>query len=288
MTDGTAQPEERGAVSPINNLVVVSDLHIGCQLGLLNPEGALLDNGGHYAPSEFQKRVWLWWREFWDVFVPDATKGEPFCVVVNGDALDGPGVRGATHQWSHNLTDQGRAALHILRPLVDRCNGMFYFVRGTEAHGGKSEQDSERLAAELGSIPNKTGLFARYDLWKMVGPSLVHLTHHVAATGSMQFESTAVHRELVDTFTEAGRWGQRPPDVVVRSHRHRHVETVIPIANGRAFATTTPGWQGKTPFVWRGSGRLSEPQFGGLVIRHAHGETFVRPWVQSLERGKPE
>ena len=272
----------------INNLVVVSDLHIGCQLGLISPEGALLDNGGHYAPSEFQKRVWEWWTEFWDDFVPSATKKEPFAVIVNGDAVDGRGIRGATHQWSHNLTDQGRAAHAIIGPLVKRCKGQFYFIRGTEAHTGPSGAEEERLAAELGAIPNKQGLYARYDLWKTCGPSLVHFTHHVAATGSMQFESTAVHRELVDTFTEAGRWGLRPPDVVVRSHRHRHVETVIPTANGRAFATTTPGWQGKTPFVWRGSGRLSEPQFGGLVIRHAHGETFVRPWVKSLEREKPE
>jgi hypothetical protein len=286
--DGTAPAAAPGAASPISNLVVVSDLHVGCQLGLMHPLGAMLDNGGNYSPSEFQIKVWSWWREFWDEFVPKATKGEPYGVVVNGDILDGPGVRGATHQWSHNLTDQARAAFQILKPIVDACEGRFYVIRGTEAHVGKSAQEEERLASELGAIPNRQGLFSRYELWKWVGPSLVHLAHHISATGSMQFESTAPHRELVDSFTEAGRWGRRPPDVIIRSHRHRHVETVIPTSRGRAFSTTTPGWQGKTPFVWRGSGRLSEPQFGGVLVRHAHSETFVLPWVQSLEREEPE
>ena len=34
--------------------------------------------------------------------------------------------------------------------------------------------------------------------------------------------------------------------------------------------------------------RLSEPQIGGVVIRFHKDELFVRPWVQSLEREKPE
>jgi hypothetical protein len=247
----------------------------------------LLDGGGEYRPSQFQRRVHRWWIEFWNDFVPEATKGEPYSVVLNGDALDGV-HHNATTQFSHNLTDQARAAHAILAPIVARCEGRFYFIRGTEVHAGRSQQDEERLAAELNALPDRIGLHARFDLWKMVGPALVHCTHHVASTGSMQFESTAVHRELVDTFTEAGRWGLRPPDVVVRSHRHRHIETVIPTTAGRAFSVTTPGWQGKTPHVWHGSGRLTEPQFGGIVVRHAHGETFVRPWVKSLEREQPE
>lgn len=275
-------------MAEINNLVVVSDLHVGCQLGLMHPDGHMLDGGGGVMPSSLQRKVWEWWQEFWSEFVPAATKGEPFAVCVNGDATDGPGVKASTHQWTHNLTDQNRAAVKILTPVVARCEGRYYHIRGTEAHGGKSLENEERLAAELGAIPTEDGLHARWDLWKLVGPRLVHLLHHVAATGSAHFESTAVHRELVDEFTEAGRWGERPPDAIVRSHRHRHIETIIPVEHGRAYAVTTPGWQGKTPHVWRGHGRLSEPQFGGIVIRWAHDELFVRPWVKSLKRSRPE
>jgi hypothetical protein len=76
---------------------------------------------------------------------------------------------------------------------------------------------------------------------------------------------------------------------VVRSHRHRYIETVIPTANGRAFACVTPSWQLRTPFSYKIPGaRLSEPQIGGLVIRFHKDELFVRPFVKSLERGRTE
>lgn len=272
----------------INNLVVVSDLHVGCQMGLCPPSGARLDDGGHYKPSPLQRKVWSWWEQFWGEFVPSATKGEPYAVVINGDILDGV-HHNSTTQWSHNLNDQALLARNILAPVVADCQGRFYVVRGTEAHVGKSAQEEERLARELGAIANANGQFARYELWKMVGDRLVHCLHHVGTTGSQAYEATAVHKELVESITEAGRWKRRFPDVVVRSHRHRYIETVIPTADGRAFACVTPAWQLKTGYVFKvAGGRLSEPQVGGLVIRLAHGELFVRPWVKSLEREKPE
>lgn len=273
----------------VNNLVVVSDLHVGCQLALIRPEGARLDNDGQYRPSRLQKKLWAWWEEFWGAFVPLATKGEPYAVVINGDVLDGV-HHNSTTQWSLNLTDQAVMARAILAPVVAGCEGRFYMIRGTEAHVGKSAQEEERLARELGAVASRDGQFARYELWKLIGEGrLVHLLHHVGTTGSQAYEATAVHKELVESITEAGRWERRFPDVIVRSHRHRYIETVIPTARGRAFACVTPAWQLKTPFAWRIPGaRLSEPQVGGVVVRYHKEELFVRPWVQSLERGNPE
>lgn len=272
----------------VANLVVVSDLHIGCQVGLCHPDGATLDGGGRYAPSAVQRKVWDWWETFWGEFVPEATKGEPYAVVINGDALDGV-HHGSTTQWSHNLTDQAIMARSILAPIVATCDGRFYLVRGTEAHVGKSAQEEERLARELGAIANADGIHARWQLWKMVGPRLIHCLHHIGSTGSQAYEATAAHKELVESITEAGRWNRRYPDCIVRSHRHRHIETVIPTSNGRAYAVVTPAWQLKTPFTWKIPGaRLSEPQIGGVVIRYAHDELFVRPWVKTLDREEPE
>lgn len=259
-------------------------------MGLLDPKGGRMDGGGIYKPSPLQRKVWKWWREFWGEFVPLATKGEKYSVAVNGDIVDGV-HHGSTTQWSWNLTDQGAVAKRILEPVVKSCGGRFYVIRGTEAHVGKSAQEEERLACELGAIPNKQGHHARHELWKLIGtpPRLIHLLHHLGTTGSQAYEATAAHKELVESITEAGRWNRRFPDVVVRSHRHRYIETVIPTANGRAFACVTPAWQLKTGYVFRvAGGRLSEPQVGGVVIRFHKNELFVRPWVQSLEREKPE
>lgn len=276
----------------LNNLVVVSDIHAGCRLALCPPEGIPLDDGGKYKPSAFQKKLWAYWRSFWDEFVPEATRGEKFGVVINGDAVDGVHHRSTT-QISQNLEDQAECAYRILSPLVEICDGWFWLIRGTEAHVGPSATNEENLAKRLGAIPNAEGQFSRYELWKAVGPNLVHLLHHIGSTGSQAYEATAVQKEMVESFAESARWNRQPPDVIVRSHRHRHIETTIATGKanetGRAIAVVTPAWQGKTPFSWKIPGaRLSTPQFGGIVVRYAHGELFVRSKVWTVERSPVE
>lgn len=273
----------------LNNLVVVSDLHAGCKLGLCPPEGAKLDDGGTYMPSPLQIKLYEMWREFWDVFVPDATRGEAYGVVVNGDAIEGTHHR-ATTPISHNMGDQCRIAQALLEPIAEQCSGRFYMVRGTEAHVGVSAQSEEGLGVALGAVPNTDGQYVRWDLWKRIGyDKLIHCLHHIGATGSQAYEATAVHKELIEEFAEAARWGQRPPDVIVRSHRHRHFEETIYGATGSKHAVVTPCWQAKTPFVWKIPGaRLSLPQFGGVVTRWAHGELFIRSYVRTVARSTIE
>lgn len=269
---------------PITNVVVVSDIHAGCQLALCPPEGVTLDEGGTYLQSPFQRKMWKMWREFWDKSVPAYTHGEPYAVVFNGDAIDGV-HHNSTTQVSHNMTDQVRIARQILRPVVDACEGRYYHIRGTEAHVGKSAQYEETLAEQLGAIPDGHQ-HARNELWLELGGGLIHFLHHIGSTGSLAYETTALMKELSEAFTEAGRWGRRPPDMIVRSHRHRYSEISVPTLNGKARVVVTPAWQGKTPFVWKIPGaRQTTPMFGGLVIRWAE-ETqtlFLREKVWTIE-----
>lgn len=286
----SAAPARQAAATwaVVNNLVVVSDLHIGCQLAICPPDGARLDNGGVYRPSPMQHKLYAWWSEFWLDFVPDATKHEPYAVCVNGDALDGR-HHDTTTQWSHNLADQALAADALLRPIAASCPGRFYMVRGTEAHVGQAGEEEERLARVLGAVPNAAGQAARYELWKLVGPKLVHCLHHIGGTGSQFYESTALHKEVIESIVEAGRSENRYPDVIVRSHRHRYLKEAVPVKNGEAIGVCTPGWQLKTGYAWKlASARLSQPQIGGVVVRFAHGELFIRRYVKFLEREDPE
>jgi len=274
----------------VRNIVVISDLHCGCRLGLMPPQPRRVDDGGHYKPSEFQRKVWRWWREFWR-WVEVTTHGEPYDLVLNGDAMDGTHHNSVT-QVSHNLSDQMRIAKAVLQPRV-ACARNYYHIRGTEAHSGKSAQKEEELAESLGAVPNGYEQYARWELWKLLGVRneiLIHFAHHIGTTGSQAYESTAVLKELVDAYVEAGRWKKRPPDCIVRSHRHRSIQVQVPTANALGVSVVTPGWQGKTPFVWRiPGGRQSEPQFGGVLIREApDGVWYVTPWVRSLDRTKPE
>ena len=277
---------------PTRSLIVISDTHAGCRMALHAPEPTRLDGGGQYVPSDFQKKMWAWWREFWDEWVPSVTRREPYDIVHNGDAIEGVHHH-ATTQISHNLEDQQRIAEAVLRREVDRCHkrgGTYYHIRGTEAHVGQSGEYEERLARSLGAKPNKEGQHARFDLWKRVGDKcLVNLLHHIGTTGSAAHEASAVNAELAATFNEAGRWRREPPDYVVRSHRHRFIAVDIPSANGYAAAIVTPAWQGKTPFTWKVPGaRISEPQIGGIMIREGDEEHYYRRFVKSFERSAEE
>ena len=268
----------------INNLVVVSDLHCGCQLGLCPSQGVELDGGGRYRPSPLQQIVWDWWEEFWGVWVPKACHDEPFAVLVLGDTLDGVHHR-ATTQISHDLGDQGEIAYRVLAPIASKCEGRLYMIRGTEAHVGPSGVEEERLAKRLEAIADESGHHARWDVWMRLGQGLVHATHHIGTTGSQAYESTAVMRELAEAYTEAGRWKQRPPDVLIRGHRHRHIEVRVPTALGYGIAFTCPAWQLKTPYTYRLSGaRQAMPQIGGSVVRQGDSDLYTRHWVRSPSR----
>jgi hypothetical protein len=263
-------------------------------MGLCPPDSMPLDGGGTYQASDFQRHMWTLWREFWDVWVPDVTKGESFDLVHNGDAIDGVHHRSTT-QISHNLEDQQRIAEACMTPVIKQCKdsgGVYYHIRGTEAHVGQTGEYEERLARTLGAKPNDHQQYARFDLWKRVGDSkgpLVHLLHHVGTTSSAAHEASAVNAEFTATYVEAARWGREAPDFLVRSHRHRSIAVDMNSAKGYAAAVVTPAWQGKTPFVWKIPGaRISEPQIGGIMIRQGDEEFYYRRWVKTFDRSPEE
>jgi hypothetical protein len=273
----------------IRNLIIFSDTHIGCRHGLMAPEGATLDEGGKAMPSRIQLKMWAFWRQFWDEWVPRVTHGEPFAVVHNGDAIDGV-HHGSTTQWSQSLADQRNHAEHILKPVVDACDGRYYHIRGTEAHVGKSATEEEQLAKSLGAIPNEDGQYARWEMWKdIAGKGLIHFSHHIGTTSSAAHETSALNAEIASCFNEAGRWGHAPPAIVVRSHRHRCSEVRLPAAWGYATVFVTPAWQLKTPFVYRiPGGRNSTPQIGGSLIRFGGEELHTRHFVVDIGRSAVE
>jgi hypothetical protein len=275
----------------VDNLVVVSDTHSGCGLALLRPEGFVTDEGNAVLPSPLQRKLWDFWETFWGEFVPEATRGEPFAVVHNGDALDGV-HHNSVYQLTHNLERQQEIAEQLLKPVVALADGRYYHVRGTEAHVGNSAVDEEDLAKILGAKPNAQGQFARYDIWKRVGGPdgpLVHALHHIGTTASAAHESSAVNAELAASYVQAGRWRNEPPDYIVRSHRHRSIAVELDSAKGYAAGIVTPAWQGKTPFAWKIPGaRISEPQIGGILIRLGDEEHYHRRWVKTFGRSAEE
>lgn len=265
----------------IKNIIVISDTHIGCQYGLCPPR-VKLDGGGSYTYSKFQKAIWERWKLWWNKYVPLYTRNEPYVIVHVGDAIDGV-HHNSTTQISHNITDQIRTAYKILKPHIEKAN-KYYHIRGTEAHVGKSAEHEEELAKMLGAEQDEYGNYARWELWLEMNKRLIHFSHHIGGTSSSSYESTSVYKELVESFVQAGRFGDRPPDMIVRGHRHRQFEVKV----GTRYVIVVPGWQLKTPYVYRlASGRASPPQIGGYVLRSGDEDPlYARSKVWHIPRSK--
>lgn len=278
----------------LRTCLVVSDTHFGCRFGLCPPEGAVLfdaetgEAGGAYRPSRMQRVVWNWWEEFWNEWVPSQLDGEPFDLVHNGDVIDGV-HHGSTTQISQNIDDQRQLAVKVMAPRVKLAR-RFFAIRGTPAHVGQSSIEEETVARELGAEKNRDGRHSRHELWLKMGDHLVHFLHHVGTTSSSAHESSAVNAELSAEFYEAARWGEQPPSVIIRSHRHRAIEIRIPTAKGYATAAVTPCFQLKTPFSYKIAGaRLSPPQIGGMIIKlDSKNRIYTNIYCKHLERDEPE
>lgn len=268
----------------IRNVVVISDTHCGCQFGLCIPGKFKLDGGGVYMPSKNQKKVYKWWREFWNEWIPEVTKNQPFILVHNGDAIDGR-HHNSTTQISQNIADQVNLAYELLAPVVKK-SAQYYHIRGTEAHIGQSGEFEEILAQQLGAIPNEDGNYARWELWLKLNHALIHFAHHIGTTGRTHYETSAVMAELAEMYAEAGRWKEHSPDVVVRSHRHRNIEIRVPSALGYNISMVTAGWQLRTPFTYKiAGGRIATPQLGGSIIRTGNfDEIYARHYTKNIGR----
>jgi len=270
----------------IKNIILISDIHAGDQFGLC-PEKVSLDGGGHYTASIYQNEMLGCWNYIWNDWIPMVTKGEDFALVNNGDSLEGI-HHNASHPISQNIADQFRVALDLLSPVVKKA-ALYYHIRGTGAHSGESGRYEEMLARELKAVPDGDN-YSRFELrLKFKGTTgNIHFTHHVGVTSSGNYESTGVYKEMVEAFVDAGRWGDIPPSVVCRSHRHRQFETRIATRHGYGISLVTPGWQLKTPYTFRlPLSRASWPQIGAYLIRRGdEDEIYTRFKVWNLRQSR--
>jgi hypothetical protein len=241
--------------------------------------------------------MWECWETFWHDWVTHIVRGQPFAVVMNGDVIEGV-HHGAVSQWTQNVSLQAECATAILAPIVERVGPEhFFLVRGTEAHAGSSASAEESMGRELGLPKRLEGQRSLWELKLKLGEYVVHFMHHIGTSGSTSYESTAPMAEYASAMTEAARWRARPPDALVRSHRHRSIKITIPAEVGDdsrradAFVVITPGWQGKTPLAWRIAGaRQSKPQIGGVAIIAGDEELYSRHkvWTADVRSGIDE
>ena len=262
-------------------IIVVSDLHIGSHSGLCPESGYLLDNGATQSQSILQAYVWNCWGHFWKEFVPSVTKKcKDVIVVINGDVIDGNHHQAV--DLVPNLVTQEREAVKVLTPIAKKYRT--FMVRGTEAHGGKADQNTESVARQIGAEPDEVGNNSVWQLWLDVNGVIFQFAHHISTTSSAAYETSAPMRELVSGLVESAQWDQRLPDVCVRSHRHRYIPVSIPRSGDRDIQLiVTPAWQLRTPFIER-IDRMRLPHIGGVVFLVEDGLCQIRKKIYEMPK----
>lgn len=256
-------------------LLITSDWHVGSSVGLCPRNGLVCDDGIVVPPSKFQQGLIKAMDDMVD-YACGFNGVESRSLIVNGDMVDGF-HHNTVAITTNNIDRQEAGALSILQEIGDRFDRV-YVNRGTEAHVQQSAQSEERIARSVGAVIDEMGNHSSWQLWLNVDGCVFNIAHHISSTSSAAYESSAPMRELTAAMVEAGQWGQRVPDVVIRSHRHRYVQVRIPSKTGEIVIAVTPGFQLKTPFTEK-IDRMRMPHIGGLICIVEDGICQIIPRI---------
>lgn len=263
-------------------MIWISDTHAGSDVALFN--GYDLDSGQRVEPSPLQKKLWAYWEAFWE-WAYMHVDGDPFYLCHLGDPMDGRHHK-TTALITGNLETQRSIAYDIISPHRNRA-AKYFQIRGTEAHGGPSDEDEESLAKAL-AAEKINGVHSHWELWMNWSEwkYLVNLSHHLGHTSSSAYESSSLMREMIAAFSESAQWGWRAPGVVGRGHTHRylHIEGPGELDMDGWHGIKLPGWQCKTGYVYKND-RLRGPQFGGIFLKATNHGIEIHKWVKTIKQG---
>lgn len=261
-------------------IAVVSDIHAGSTVALCPPK-IELDDGGSYEASRPQ--VWLWghWLKFWERV--QKVRDDHHATLIagfNGDLTEGY-HHGTTQILSANPTAQAAVVDAIMHVPMALAPDKMFLVRGTEAHVGKSAAYEERAAKGLAkdgrpviTCPD-TGNASHWSLTLDVDGKRLNFEHH-GRMGQRPWTKPNITANLAaEIFYEYASRGERHPDLAVRSHLHRYVDTYD---QHPVRVIQTPAWQLATAFTYR----LSTPalaDIGGLIIVVDDGEITVEKFL---------
>jgi hypothetical protein len=256
-------------------LVFVSDLHAGSTLGLCPPDPVELDDGQAYLPSKSQRWLWQCWTDFWARVEKRIQEGAEFhSLVVNGDAIDGD------HHNTRQIIsrDTGvhiRVAVDCLRVPMALDPQNVFIVRGTESHVGHSASAEEAIARILkaeGANVHKdpdTDAGSWWHLRMDVNGLLIDVAHHGRTGHREHTRQNAANLYAHDILLSHTKDGARPPDLCVRAHNHKWLDSYDAADPLRLIGLGA--WQLGTGYVHQ-KHPDSLADIGGLVVEVEDGE----------------
>ena len=272
-------------------VVIAGDLHCGSTVGLCPPDGLELDDGGHYVASPAQ--LWLWerWEKAWSK-VKRRTRGKNcrFHLVLNGDLIDGDHHR--TSQIASVLTGiHFRCAMKSLEVPLSLKPYSVHVNRGTPSHVGRSGEVEEGIARALSQEgwpvikDPDTGQYSSYRRRLDMGRR-AHTTRGYASLYSFDIwaeQMLEAQRAMNSSDTPLEAFNERrPPDIAVRSHNHRYVDSGHDY-RGLTRVIAAPAWQLATEFVHRIAAEALA-DIGLVMIIIKDGQLTVEPLLFMPDR----
>jgi hypothetical protein len=257
-------------------LAVTSDQHCGSTVAL-SPHLVALDDGGSYAASNAQRWLWACWLDYWSqVQAKRKALGADLYQVFNGDLTDGD-HHGTTQILSGNPVAQAAVVDACMRVPLALEPDRLWFIRGTEAHVGKSGCFEERIANGLRKDgrpvvgDDATGNASHWHAKIDVQGVRFDFAHHGSVGTRPWTKPNATNNLAAAMFYDHAKDGVPHPHLAVRSHMHQWVDTydahpvrVVQIA----------AWQLATAFIHRiAPGKLAD--VGGLIVTVDQGQMTV-------------
>lgn len=274
--------------------VSIGDTHMFDVLGLM-PPWASTTFGAGATHSDSQRIVWGFFREFFDEFVPWATRGEPYVLCHGGDIVDGFHHRNTTHSTA-DIDAVIEGAARIMMPEVEKA-AAYYQLAGTPAHDGEAWYLGRAIARKLGApqYGDDEHNHLRPELLIRIGDRLIHDTHHVSTTGLAKSMPTGITSDAIEQFIQRAKLGGGDiPDLFLRHHCHHASKSGGFLRDPCCEweARSVPGWQLKGPYPWKVGARNHETHFGGLVVRwETHpwsgGRLVCEPYTRGIVPSSP-
>ena len=217
-------------VSIMKRIGIFGDLHTGHRTGLCHPDWW----GGNPKVKKELERVWTW-------FVESLKKaGRLECVVLNGDFVDGPGVKNGQECIISDLNEQQMCAAEIIKTIIQMTkNPVVYMTYGTPAH--VTIRQGYELEKGVAAILD---VIMKRQLWIDVDEFTLDIRHHPAGNSTV-FPGNPLQKEHEANLKWAREGVQPEAQFIIRSHTHKMYTVSEP---NRWMGIACPSLQGMTSY----------------------------------------
>lgn len=236
----------------------ISDTHINSSVSVCVPV-TNLDDGGTYHASPAQRWLWDNWVDFWDNV--KSRKGQKVAIF-GGDLVELDTKRRSNQIISPDKAVIQKLVTDTIEPALQAVDSVI-FIRGTQAHVGKSAWSEEDIANDAtNTFRESENRASWYNFIGMIGDKKFDVSHH-AAMGALPW----TYKNAANSLQAKALWHYcvnlktAPPDVVLRAHNHRYAESA-----GETLAIFAPCWTLITEYGYRTGHEMELADIGGVIF----------------------